>query len=175
VWQTDARNWPGIDISGVEQGQERALRAVIQALSDQPAIIVFGAGSRCEHRLTRLALVRGLGPRSLAQSGRLGSGCGRKTRGTARHNPSALGRDGAHSNAVIGQEYHSPGFERASDGAYGCRFWTQRSSSKSSMSRWRTHAALASLQTDQLSNVRAERHWEAVIIIALFPFILVGA
>jgi hypothetical protein len=49
-------------------------------------------------------------------------------------------------------------------------FGTQRSSSKSSMSRWRTDAAHASLQTDQLSNVRAERHWEAVIIIALFPF-----
>jgi hypothetical protein len=54
-------------------------------------------------------------------------------------------------------------------------FGTQRSSSKSSMSLWRTDAAHASLQTDQLSNVRAERHWEAVIIIALFPFTLVAA
>jgi len=62
VGQTDARNWPGIDVSGVERAKN-ALRAAIQALDDQPAIIVIGAGSRCEHRLTRLALVRGLGPR----------------------------------------------------------------------------------------------------------------
>jgi hypothetical protein len=49
--------------SGFEQGEERTLRAAIQALNDEPAIIVSGAGSRCEHWLTRLALVRGLGPR----------------------------------------------------------------------------------------------------------------
>jgi hypothetical protein len=36
------------------------------------------------------------------------------------------------------------------------------------MSRWQTDAELASLQTDQLSNVRAERHWEAEIIIVYF-------
>ena len=54
-------------------------------------------------------------------------------------------------------------------------FGTQRSSSKSSTSRWHTDAEFASLQTDQLSKVRAERHWEAVIIIALFPFALVAA
>jgi hypothetical protein len=36
------------------------------------------------------------------------------------------------------------------------------------MSRCRTDAALAGLQTDQLSKVRAERHWGAMIIIALF-------
>jgi hypothetical protein len=47
-------------------------------------------------------------------------------------------------------------------------FGTQRSSSKSSMSRWQTDAEFASLQTDQLSNVRAERHWEAEIIIVYF-------
>jgi hypothetical protein len=43
------------------------------------------------------------------------------------------------------------------------------------MSRSRTDAELASLPTDQLSKVRAERHWEAVIIIALSPFTIVAA
>jgi hypothetical protein len=32
-----------------------------------------------------------------------------------------------------------------------------------------------SLHTDQLSNVRGERHWETVIIIGLFPLALVAA
>jgi hypothetical protein len=54
-------------------------------------------------------------------------------------------------------------------------FGTQRSSSKSSVSRWRTDAELASLPMDQLSKVRAERHWEAVIIIAFSPFAIVAA
>jgi len=43
------------------------------------------------------------------------------------------------------------------------------------MSRWRTDAELASLPMDQLSKVRAERHWEAVIIIAFSPFAIVAA
>jgi hypothetical protein len=44
--------------------------------------------------------------------------------------------------------------------ALGCR----RSSSKSSISRWLTEAALDSLLTDQRSRVRAQRHCVAVII-----------
>jgi hypothetical protein len=52
----------------------------------------------------------------------LGSGCVREPRGTARDYPSPLRPDGAHSNAIIGQEYDSLGFERAPDGTYGCCF-----------------------------------------------------
>ena len=44
-------------------------------------------------------------------------------------------------------------------------FGVQRSSSKSSISHWLTDAALASLEPDQPSNMRADRHWAAVIII----------
>jgi hypothetical protein len=51
VWQTDARNRAGIDISSVEQGEERTLGAAIGTLDDQPAVVVPGALSRCEHRL----------------------------------------------------------------------------------------------------------------------------
>jgi hypothetical protein len=89
-------------------------------------------------------------------------------RGTARPYPSHPGRDAAHPNAIIGQQYHTSGFQRASNGACGCHCWQATLRSKSSMSRCRTDAALAGLQTDQLSKVRAERHWGAMIIIALF-------
>ena len=45
---------------------------------------------------------------------------------------------------------------------------TRRSSSKSSISHRLIEVALTRLETDQLSNVRAERHWEAEIIIVYF-------
>ena len=84
----------------------------------------IGPTSTAATPASTLSLVRGLGPvdRSrFVQYRRLGSGCGRESCGTARPYPAPLRQDGAHSNAIIGQEYHSPGFERASDGAYGCR------------------------------------------------------
>jgi hypothetical protein len=92
-WQTNARNWPGID--------------------SRHACIDSRFGPRPWPKVDRSRLV---------QYRRLRSGCGRKTRRTSRHYPSPLQRDGAHSNPIIGQEYHSMGFERASDCAYGCRF-----------------------------------------------------
>ena len=45
---------------------------------------------------------------------------------------------------------------------------TRRSSSKSSISHRLIEVAFASLETDQLSNVRAERHCAAVIVIVDF-------
>ena len=39
VWQMDARDRPGIDMSGIEQGKERSFGPAVETLNDQPALV----------------------------------------------------------------------------------------------------------------------------------------
>jgi hypothetical protein len=66
---------------------------------------------------------------------------------------------------MMRQEYRACSFERALDRLERCRFWHTTFELEVAMSHWLTDAALASLETDQFSKARADRHWAAVIII----------
>ena len=49
----NARDRPGIDMSGIEQCKERSFGPAIETLNDQPAFVARGAGPGGEHRLSR--------------------------------------------------------------------------------------------------------------------------
>jgi hypothetical protein len=66
------------------------------------------------------------------------------------------------SSSVIGQEYHADHPRRRRRALKVAASGRSRSSSKLSITLVGTEATLASLLIDQLSKVRAERHWAAV-------------
>jgi hypothetical protein len=74
----------------------------------------------------------------------------------------------AKSNVVKGQELHPDILKASWMASAVAASGVRRSSSKSLTAVSLTEAALASLPTDQLSNVRAERDWAAVIIMRAF-------
>ena len=49
----NARDRPGIDMSGIEQGKEGSFGPAVETLNDQPALVAGGARPGGEHRLSR--------------------------------------------------------------------------------------------------------------------------
>src|SRR5262249_20432029 len=56
VRQVDARDWPGFDSRRVEQREESPLGRAVEALHDQPAVVVAAARARGKYRFAGRAI-----------------------------------------------------------------------------------------------------------------------